>query len=242
MNQNNIILSLFILLSISNAVDAMKRPRNEGTMQLAVVATVAAAPTRIYWDGKSPYDGSMVIKPTADHHCGHCNKWITDESLAAHALGKHSNLYMAPKAPLLPPAKRQRIADFSSGSSYSSTESSSDSSEEMEQDKSLLYVTKFWKNGRAVQHVRCDVEDCKFATARVEEMHNHKKLHQVDDCQVCAICDFRASAKKVFTNHSQTHLPKEERSNTVICSICNKLFAKQSSLNRHMENQHSGHV
>lgn len=266
MSQNkNIFLSIFISLFWCNQVDAMKRAR-EGQMQnIVVVASVVAPvdfhvdqvlelPAKQYWDGKSPYDGSMVIKATGDHDCKHCNLKITDESLAAHAF-KHPDIYG------LRPQKKIRIEEVieitgessssseessnsSSDSSSSSedpssfsSESSSDSSED-EEDNKTRFMRQDWKNGYTVKHYVCQVKGCKFATMRFKEMNNHKRLHGVD-CSVCKKCHFRSDRRRVFENHVQTHLPKAKRSNIAQCKICGKVLSKESSLGRHMISQHS---
>jgi hypothetical protein len=258
MSQNKSVLILSLSLLLCNTIDAMKRQREDDTqlsvakrpcidgMQLTekpimamVVEPIMTTPVvpKIYWDG-GPYDGSMIIKPTIDHHCNHCNKWIVGVSLAAHAVGKHSDIYK-PQKRLLP------LVVLSPASFYESNSfslESADSSEEMGQEEKPLYVEKTLKNGRIVEHERCAIGGCKFTAARVDEMRNHEKLHQTDNCLICKICDFRASIKIVFTNHSQTHLPKEERSNRVMCSICNKTLSKKSSLDRHVAKKHPEHI
>lgn len=139
MSQNkNIFLSIFMSLLVCNQVDAMKRAR-EGEMQdIVVVATVvqpqdyhlaggvslpspSQLPAKQYWDGKSPYDGSKIIKATSDHDCKHCNLLITDESLAAHIF-KHPDIYG------LRPQKKLRIEVVESSDESSSSSETSDAS------------------------------------------------------------------------------------------------------------------
>jgi len=244
MSQNKSALVFFMSLFLINSLDAMKRQR-EGDTQMMVVPQ-----SKPYWDGVQPYDGSMVIKATLDHDCRHCNRRITDESILAHAFGKHPDIY--PKFAPLQPTKKIKIQslEFSSEMSSSSFESlqssmeDSDFSIDIQKNNDLKnndsgFVTKVWKNGHTVRHSVCGLEGCRFSSARSEEMDNHKKLHDVEKCLVCETCDFRAVSKRVFINHTQTHLPKEQRSNTVTCSVCNKILSKESSLKRHMESQHS---
>lgn len=294
MSQNkNIFLSICTSFLLCNQVDAMKRPRENQMQDIVVVASVvqpqdyhlaavvslpsqSQLPAKQYWDGKSPYDGSMVIKATSDHGCKHCDRKITDESLAAHIF-KHPDIYG------LRPQKKLRIdavvessdessdlsrilsgkssssssdssgssssssggsssssgdsSSLSEDSSSSSSDESSDSSEDGEDNK-IGFVTKTLKNGRTVQHAACDIDGCRFSSARPEEMNNHKKLHGVD-CSVCKKCDFRATSPIVFFNHTQRHLPIDKRSNTATCNICNKVLSKASSLKRHIKIKHS---
>jgi len=247
MSQNKLVLIFVMSLLLCNPLDAMKRQREGETQEIVVVI-----PPKTYWDGEQPYDGSMVIKATLDHDCRHCKERITGESLAAHAFAKHSDLY--PKVAQQQLAKKRKIQSFTSsteesGSSFEFSDSStqdsgsscesSDSSVEIQKNNNVGFVTKVWKSGHTVQHVVCGQGGCRFSSGRIEEMSNHKKLHGVDDCSVCKSCHFRAVSKRVFINHTQTHLPKEKRVNTATCSVCNKTLSKNSSLRRHMESQHS---
>lgn len=247
------------------ALACVVNPVNDNCVQAIVLPPI---PPKLYWDEKSPYDGSKVIKATIDHDCKQCNKRIIGVSIAQHAVEKHAHIYLMPSQQtkkvklehdeqadnskkieilLLSSSECSSSTSGSSSESSSFSDSSSDSSvlsrsssdsSEDEADNKSRFVTKVLKSGHTVQHPVCDINGCKFSTARSEVMDNHKKLHDVDGCSVCKKCHFRSDIHRVFENHLQTHLPKAKRSNRVQCKVCNRWLSKDSSLQRHMASRH----
>lgn len=79
MNKNNMGLLVFISLLLCNSADAMQRMGYTEFKQMLE---------------KQSIDGT-IVKATSDHHCKHCDKWITTETPAYHAMRSHQKNYSA---------------------------------------------------------------------------------------------------------------------------------------------------
>jgi hypothetical protein len=251
-HNKNIFLSIFMSLLFCNQVDAMKRARENQMQDTVVVATVVQSyhlsqvvsllsqpqlPAKQYWDGKSPYDGSQIIKATSDHDCKHCNKKIIDESLAAHTF-KHSDIYYPQ------PQKKLKIdvietsdessdlsrilSSRSSKSSESSSSSEESSSSSSDSSSSFEDFSELPSSSASLSDSSEDAEDNKprFVTKTLK----HGRTVQHVACDIDG-CRFSCARSEEMNNHKKLH----GVDNCYICKKCHFRADKRIVFENHVQ-------